>query len=202
MSYPCWLQSSFGLFNYRCFFGCAFRVLARLRISKEILSSSKKLCGICCCKLAESRAANSQHPTRCPWGSTTATTATSSSRTPPPPGGATSRASSTSAPVPSGTTPSATKVSRQPSSSPSSPSRPGRRFLCSMVGTFRRTPYLPPRSGPFRSFRLTPLFLSSAEQHGGVSSLLLPDGTLAKGICHHFVRTVSHLTLRRGHSEF
>ncbi|XP_066311687.1 zinc finger CCCH domain-containing protein 3-like isoform X2 [Miscanthus floridulus] len=27
------------------------------------------------------------------------------------------------------------------------------------------------------------------EQHGGASSLLLPDGTLAKGICHHFVRT-------------
>jgi hypothetical protein len=51
--------------------------------------------------------------------------------------------------------------------------------------------------GPFRSFRLTPLFPSSAEQHGGASSLLLPDGTLAKGICHHFVRTVSHLALRR-----
>ncbi|AQK89641.1 C2H2 and C2HC zinc fingers superfamily protein [Zea mays] len=27
------------------------------------------------------------------------------------------------------------------------------------------------------------------DQHGGASSLLLPDGTLAKGICHHFVRT-------------
>lgn len=27
------------------------------------------------------------------------------------------------------------------------------------------------------------------DQHGGGSSLLLPDGTLAKGICHHFVRT-------------
>ncbi|XP_039813809.1 zinc finger CCCH domain-containing protein 3 isoform X2 [Panicum virgatum] len=27
------------------------------------------------------------------------------------------------------------------------------------------------------------------DQHGGASSLLLPDGTLAKGVCHHFVRT-------------
>ncbi|XP_062190833.1 zinc finger CCCH domain-containing protein 3 isoform X3 [Phragmites australis] len=27
------------------------------------------------------------------------------------------------------------------------------------------------------------------DQHGGASTLLLPDGTLAKGICHHFVRT-------------
>jgi hypothetical protein len=33
-------------------------------------------------------------------------------------------------------------------------------------------------------------FSSSADQHGGASSLLLPDGTLAKGVCHHFVRTV------------
>ncbi|XP_066308603.1 zinc finger CCCH domain-containing protein 3-like isoform X3 [Miscanthus floridulus] len=29
----------------------------------------------------------------------------------------------------------------------------------------------------------------STTKHGGASSLLLPDGTLAKGICHHFVRT-------------
>ncbi|GJN37810.1 hypothetical protein PR202_gb26801 [Eleusine coracana subsp. coracana] len=28
------------------------------------------------------------------------------------------------------------------------------------------------------------------DQHGGASSLLLPDGTVAQGICHHFVRTV------------
>ncbi|KAJ1283091.1 hypothetical protein BS78_03G102000 [Paspalum vaginatum] len=27
------------------------------------------------------------------------------------------------------------------------------------------------------------------DQHGGASSLILPDGTLAKGVCHHFVRT-------------
>ncbi|OEL15169.1 Zinc finger CCCH domain-containing protein 3 [Dichanthelium oligosanthes] len=29
------------------------------------------------------------------------------------------------------------------------------------------------------------------DQHGGASSLLLPDGTLAKGVCHHFVRTAA-----------
>nr|CAB3476707.1 unnamed protein product [Digitaria exilis] len=28
------------------------------------------------------------------------------------------------------------------------------------------------------------------DQHGGGSPLLLPDGTLAKGVCHHFVRTI------------
>ncbi|XP_021311128.1 zinc finger CCCH domain-containing protein 3 isoform X1 [Sorghum bicolor] len=39
---------------------------------------------------------------------------------------------------------------------------------------------------PFPSRTSLPLLY---EQHGGVSSLLLPDGTLAKGICHHFVRT-------------
>jgi hypothetical protein len=113
---------------------------------------------------------------RCRWGSTTATTARSSSRTRPPPGSVTSRAPSTSARAPPGTTPSATKVRQN---------LPRCQLVACLCSAFRRTPPRLPLRWP-DSFSLS----YSTDRHGGAPSLLLPDGTLAKGVCHHFVRTV------------
>lgn len=124
-------------------------------------------------RIRKEKGSNSYGINKCLWGSTTATTATSSSRTPRPPASATCRVCTTTAPAPYGTTLS--KVSSLSLST---------RIFWHIVCRYFLLPSL--------KHSIEHLKISSsprhAEPHG--APLFQPYGSLAKGVCHHFVRTV------------